>query len=309
MKAIFRIIFLTALLSGFVYSQTATVTAPKITITNGDTLVTIPIYVTNFNGLNAVSIRIKYTDSVLSWRGASNWGTASGTTNLALAQDGVLTIGIISIAQINIGSTKLADLTFRYNGGWTNLVFDTVASSLNDAKSNKINAGFSNGFVRPQGFKVSGSVLYNNSTNTPLSGVSIFLKNGDALLDSAVTDNSGNYSFSAVPNGTYSLQTACYKNWGGVTSTDALIMRRYIASLITLDDLFVKAADVNGSGTVSSTDALIVRRRITSAISSFSIPDWVFSSPSTVSINNADVILNFKGVCAGDVNGSNTLSN
>ena len=152
-------------------------------------------------------------------------------------------------------------------------------------------------------FELSGAVTYNNAAESPLANVSVYLSAGGDTLKT-VTDASGNYTFLNVNPGTYILTATKSDDWGGVNTTDALMAARYFSNLITLDSLQLKAADVNNNGQVNSTDALMIARRYVNMINSFSKPEWVFSTPITVTITNTSITQNIKGMATGDVNKS-----
>lgn len=505
------------------YAQIS-VTVGSVTVLPTDTLVSVPINVTNFNGIGAISLKFKYTDSVLSWRNAENWNTGSMATNIAYANNGVASISVFSLSPINIGSGKMVDLKFRFNGAKTNLNFDIASCEISDTLGNVLQASYTNGWVKsqftislssspayggittgagsyyygdtdtvkavanngfiftnwtegqtvvstspnygfvvtanrtltanftqaqytittssnpaaggtttgggtfiygvtdtvkaianngytftnwtegqtvvstnanygfvvtanrnltanftqiqytistssnpaaggtttgagtftygqndtvkavanngytftnwtegqtvfstsanygfivtanrtltanftlnqPTTFKVSGTLTYDNSANTPLTATKVYLKNAAAIIDSAVTDTAGNFVFRSVANGSYTLDASCTKEWGGVNSTDALNIRKYQVGTYVLEGLRLKAGDNNGNGAVNSTDALNIRKRLASLIAAFTVPDWTFDTPAVV-VNGVDVVQNFKGICIGDVNGS-----
>lgn len=151
--------------------------------------------------------------------------------------------------------------------------------------------------------KVSGRVLYNNSASAPLPGVKVFLKTGNVVTDSTVTDNSGVYVFNNVYDGIYQLTFQSDKPVNGITSTDALLIRRYTVGLISLSGLQQQAADVNGSNIVNSTDALQIRRFVVGQINSFTNGNWIFESP-TITVSGTDLSKDIMGNVVGDVNGS-----
>lgn len=451
MKIYFKILLLILFGIGISYAQIS-VTVGSVTLSQSDTLATIPINVTNFNGIGAISLKFKYTDSVLAWRSAENWNTGNQATNIAYANNGTASLSIFSLSPISIGNSKMVDLKFRFKGGQTNLEFDIASCEISDTLGNVLQATYNNGWVKsqhiitlinnpaffgtstgggtfyygtvdtikatpsigfkfdnwtegstvisseptyiftvttdrtltanfsmaqytittssnpanggttsgagtfiygqsdtvkavansgyafvnwtegqtvvstspnygfpvtadralvanftinqPTTFKVSGILTYDNTSNTPITSAKVYLKNATAVVDSAVTDTAGSFTFSSVANGTYTLDASCSKEWAGVNSTDALNIRKYQVGLYILEGLRLKAGDNNGNGSVNSTDALNIRKRLASLITSFAIPDWVFETPSVV-VNGADVVQNFKGICVGDVNGSN----
>ena len=154
------------------------------------------------------------------------------------------------------------------------------------------------------GNSISGLLIYANASATGLSNAKVYLYNGTAVFDSTFTDANGAFVFNAKPNGNYTLSASCNKTWGGVNSTDALLIRKYLAGTSSLDSLQAKSADANGSSSINSTDALLIRRRVTGIDSTFKIGDWVFDNPAVV-VNNLNITQNIRSLCTGDVNGSN----
>ena len=152
---------------------------------------------------------------------------------------------------------------------------------------------------------ISGTIKYQNNANTPLNNVLVYLKNGNGttVLDSLYTNQNGEFNFGYKPKTTYQIEAYSDLTWGGVNSTDALLVRRATIGLSTLNRLQTNAADVNNSKTISSLDALNIRKRMVGDINSFQINDWVFTKDTLVLAQN-DVVHNKKALCAGDVNGS-----
>jgi hypothetical protein len=309
MKRILTFILAAFFAISYSYAQ-ITVTVGAMSISATDTLVIVPVNVTNFTNISAVSLKINYKNSSLTWIEARNWNTSGSTIAMAFGQNGVASISAFDLTPINIGTGKLVDLVFRYNSGATKLTFNTKASDITDFSGASKVVTYTNGYVKTPlaGFDVKGVLTYDNASGTPVQGATLYLKdNTSAIIDSVVSDASGNYDFTIVDNGTYTLDGSCSKSWSGVNSTDALNIRLFLAGSITLSDIRQKASDVNGSNSINSTDALTIRRRLASMVDSFSIPDWVFETPS-VTVNSADVTQNIKTLCTGDVNGSNTPS-
>jgi hypothetical protein len=151
---------------------------------------------------------------------------------------------------------------------------------------------------------ISGTVKYQNNANTPINNVLVYLKNTNGtVLDSLLTNQSGEFNFGYKPKTTYQIDAYSDLPWGGVNSTDALLVRRATIGLSTLNRLQSNAADVNNSKTISSLDALNIRKRMVGVINSFQINDWVFTKDTLVLAQN-DVVHDKKALCAGDVNGS-----
>jgi len=158
--------------------------------------------------------------------------------------------------------------------------------------------------------EISGLVTYNNSQGTPLDNVKMYLKQDGVKVDSVVTTVNGYYKFSGKASGSYSLSGSCQKTWAGVNSTDALKVELHFVGLNPISiPLRISAADVTGSGNINATDALKIKRRFVGIDPNFTIPDWLFEIPeggTTISLDNSNLNQDIWGICAGDVNGSNT---
>jgi Secretion system C-terminal sorting domain/Dockerin type I domain/Carboxylesterase family len=152
---------------------------------------------------------------------------------------------------------------------------------------------------------VNGTLTYDNTASTPMTNTTVNLVSAGATIASVTTSSTGGFSFSNVPNGTYSLSFSTSKPWGGVSSTDALQVSRHTAQVALLSGIRLTAADVNASNSVTSTDALQISRRVAQQIASFTAGNWRYGNPS-ITVNDNTVTSNVKALCTGDVNGSGT---
>ncbi|MEI6694996.1 MAG: dockerin type I domain-containing protein [Bacteroidota bacterium] len=151
---------------------------------------------------------------------------------------------------------------------------------------------------------IAGKASYQNNANTPLNNVVVYLRNiNGSVMDSVNSNVSGDYDFGLKSKTTYLIEGYADFPWGGVNSTDALIVRRQVVGLSAFDSLQTKAADVNNSGIISSADALLIRKRIVGEINTFPINDWCFLR-DTVKVEKFNINHTIKSLCAGDVNGS-----
>src|SRR5690606_15778952 len=124
---------------------TATIGSAQASV--GDT-VSVPINVTGFSNVGAVSIKINYDSSVLNFIGTEN-APVTFTTNAA---GGVISLGwfdATASSPINIASGKLHDLKFVYNGCTSNLTFNTAQSEIADGVGSVIPTTFNDGIVSP----------------------------------------------------------------------------------------------------------------------------------------------------------------
>lgn len=153
---------------------------------------------------------------------------------------------------------------------------------------------------------ISGTVTYQNNANTPVSNALVYLRQNDGTkIDSVSADQNGAYDFGYKPQKNYLIDAFSDFPWGGVNSTDALLVRRATIGLSYLNRLQDSAADVNHSNSISSTDALLIRRRVVGQIDNFQINDLVFLK-DTVVVSDSNITHDIKTLCAGDVNGSFT---
>jgi len=164
-------------------------------------------------------------------------------------------------------------------------------------------------------------ILMGNNANC--DSISVYLMQGNVVVDSTCPDASGNYSFTNLDNGNYTLKSVPHKKWGGCNSADAnAIMRNFVhLNNFYLAGIYLNAADVNGSpisnpiGT--ALDALLVTKRFVNIIPTFlpgtyngtTIPppgrvDWASESfPITVT-GTANQVKDILTLCTGDVNGT-----
>ena len=162
---------------------------------------------------------------------------------------------------------------------------------------------------------LKGQLTYDNTSNTPLNGVTLKLLQGGVVKATTITYSAidetdplnpvevpGYYEFSGLNNGIYTLNATTTKAWGGVNATDALLIKLHAISSPLLTGLPLLAADVNLSSIANATDALLVQLRTVGRVGSFAAGNWVFgSSPITISANTT---YNFVALATGDVNKS-----
>ncbi len=165
------------------------------------------------------------------------------------------------------------------------------------------------------GYMISGNIAYANTAMTALDTCTVELFNAadTTLVGTTTTDTLGYYEFPALLDGDYTIVTSTTKTWGGFTTADNLLVKRYLLSLLSLTDLKKRAADVNASNTITSADQLTIGRRLLSLLTSWPAPDFVFdgmfgvppvNSGYPVNVSGSDVVQDIESLCSGDVNGS-----
>jgi len=137
-----------------------------------------------------------------------------------------------------------------------------------------------------------------------MTNTTVYLKQGSTIVSQTTTDQTGYYMFANPPTGTFILSGSTSKPWGGINSTDALLITRHFAGMVTLSGLKLTAGDVNASNFLNSLDGLLVARRFAGIISTVSAGDWVFTKETVIIDGTTGIIKNLKALCTGDVNGS-----
>ncbi|MCX6273175.1 MAG: carboxypeptidase regulatory-like domain-containing protein [Bacteroidetes bacterium] len=160
----------------------------------------------------------------------------------------------------------------------------------------------------PCGSALVGWVKYKNAGNTPLKNATVFLKQGSTVVSETTTDNAGNYSFNFVPVGDYQLSAASAIPWGGVNSSDGLLILKHFTGLSLLTELNLVAADVDMTGYINAADALLAVKRFVGLQTSFTAGDWAFEKKNITISGPESQTQNLYGLCYGDVNGSYQIS-
>jgi hypothetical protein len=157
---------------------------------------------------------------------------------------------------------------------------------------------------------ITGTVSYKNNAGTLMSNTPVALYNGSTLVTTTTTDANGDYTFSNVYGGSYTVVAQPTKAWGGGNSNDALLILKHFSNIPpALSGLNLTAANPNGIGGVNATDALLVAQRFVNLISSFAAGDWVSdATPVTISVAGTVSGVDVQVLCMGDVNGSFTPS-
>ena len=272
--------------------------------------VNIPILVSKFTGVGAITLKVVFDPSILTFSSVINPPT--GITFTANAVNGVLTLIWFDATGgsnlINIASGKLCDLVFTYNGGTGNVSVSALQSEIADKDGVKLNVSFTGGQVALSKASVAGKTVYASTSAAPLAGMSVSLTPSGASALNAVSDTDGNFRFDNLPDGGAVLKATKTGGWNeAANGTDAFQGARLAAGLGSFSPLQQLAADVNNSGSVNGTDAFLIARRATGLTSSFTRGDWVCEEKSLTIANN-DQSEDIKCLAVGDVNMSYTPS-
>ncbi|HRY33015.1 MAG TPA: dockerin type I domain-containing protein [Bacteroidales bacterium] len=184
--------------------------------------------------------------------------------------------------------TPLADITYFL------VVTDSIGCTVSDHVNITIDLSRN----------IWGYIHYDNAILTPMNNVLVKVKNAqNEVIDSTYSQADGYYNLSDLPNGTFTLHTYTDKPFGGVNSTDALVILKHFVQLQLLTGIRLHASDVDASGFVNAIDALAVAKRFTGQIPTFAIGDWYFEKP-VFSIPASVAQYDYLCLCSGDANGS-----
>lgn len=265
--------------------------------------VTVSVTTKALVNLSALTLKIQYDTTKLSFGRTLNLDSQVADA-LVGVKNGIITVAWDNMTGVNLSDNKLFDIKFFFIGSTlpTPVTFQKSLCELADPSGNNIFSVYVNGSVTP-GLAIKGKVVYSNTAASPISNATVYLSSSAVLLDSTLTNSAGEYSFNGVGNGNYKLISKSTKPWGGVSSTDALLVRQFIAGIRTFDPLQFQAADVNVTNSVTSVDALLIRKRIANPDSTYKAGDWISENPSVV-VSGSSITQNIKMCCTADVNSS-----
>ena len=300
----------------------------------------IPVNVMNFNNMGAVSLAINFDNTGLVFTGLQ--GTHANFNGLMANADGnILRLSWVSANGTGVSMPNWALTTLVFNtldAGTYNLTWnlDPNETEVVDPNGNKkIMESTGSVVTIINCSNISGVIRYNNEGNnppiagapTPLNNVRVQLfKQDKELLDEMYTNATGQYAFTDVPNGNYTLKLSTVKAWGGVNSVDALAIMKHFVGMEYLTGIRLKASDVDYTGFTNVSDALQVSRRFVGQVQSFAAGNWAFETdsirmaqqnlpgpppviipayndPKLIALVN-DTILNIYGLTYGDCNGT-----
>nr|NQU93630.1 right-handed parallel beta-helix repeat-containing protein [Bacteroidota bacterium] len=152
--------------------------------------------------------------------------------------------------------------------------------------------------------QINGKLMYANADSSSMPNTKLYIiTEANVVKDSTTTDINGNYFFTGLSNSFCQFTIPNY--FGGVNSTDALMILQHFAHVINLEGINLLAADVNGSNTVNSTDALFVMKRFVHLIDEFPVGDWIMRPDIyPLILYNDTVQSDLLSLCYGDVDAS-----
>jgi len=201
--------------------------------------------------------------------------------------------------------------------------FVSLTNSLSCIGSSSVNVVINSPGGPP--YTLSGTLKYNNLAKTPMNNVTLRLQKTVPPVDiSTVTDATGNYVFSNLNTGIYTIKVSNnLKPVGGINSTDAGAVNYYSSNYSAIEMMKFFAGDVAGGSGVSllainSSDAIKIQQSFVNA-SSFDREKWSYwktsvqvnsnplVNPGNITVNlSGNTIQHLYAQVSGDFNSSFT---
>jgi DNA/RNA endonuclease YhcR with UshA esterase domain len=284
------------------FSGLAQINVDSIVVLSSGNALPAPQVVTSMSDLTESRlIRLNNLTLVPSSLPSAQWPVsgATGSGRTPRATNGVDTFDIRIDNDVNLFNSPAPTGTFSMIGVGSQ--FDATAPLTSGYQ---LCPRYLQDLVQVVTYSVSGTLTYNNTASTPMTNSLVRAKDSTgAVVGTDSTDATGAYSILALPSGTYTLEGATSKPWGGVNASDALAMNRHFSGSVPLVGLRLGAADVNGNGAVNASDALTTNRRFSGGLTSFSVGNWITERPSVL-VNGANATQDLKMLSYADVNGS-----
>jgi hypothetical protein len=147
-----------------------------------------------------------------------------------------------------------------------------------------------------------GNITYANATSDPLSNCTVTINDG-GVVGMAMTDVNGDYNYSNIADGAYTLTTTCSLPYTYSTNVgDANVVINHILGS-PLTGIFYLAGNVNGDASIDVSDLNLMVNNILGVTAGYPISDWVFED-QPVNVSGGIGMKDYQGLMAGDADGS-----
>jgi len=291
--------------------------------------IAVPVYFTDMPAnVGAVTLNISYDASRLTYLNVSDF-PGVGAANFNMTGNVIRIVWTSSTPWTGISTETFCNLNFHVNGGGQAPIAFVAGCEIatNDMPDPVIvPTAWNDGGVNLV-YKISGYLTYDNDLNTPLQGITVYLKQGDnpypdtipmpVIVTSSITDANGYFEMYA-PNGTYWLDgDKDFPLWSTdwVNVGDIINVQKYVAGVapntigpITPTPpwtLRQKAANVYRNDEINGGDIIVLQKRVAGVLPNpnYTAGDMTFENPAII-IDSAPVVQDLKGISTGDVNGS-----
>jgi len=289
----------------------------------------IPILVDSCYNVQGIHFNMTVSAG-LSLMGVNSLHAALNPASLTVTQSGSqIVIDWFSMTPVSPGSGLLMNLAFLVPQGTSSVVWTAGADSsyYANATSGYLDASWQDAnLFFGNCADLSGNVYYGQMSAGVFSpklmgnmagncdSLWVMLRQGSFVVDTACPGFYGNYHFTNLANGNYSLRAQIMKQYAGVNAVDAQMIQMNVTHInnFYLDPFYLKGGDVNGSGgTPNSVDALLIMYRWVNLIPNYQYPtcspgspDWYSESHPVMINGSANQSQDIIAMCTGDVNGS-----
>jgi len=176
-----------------------------------------------------------------------------------------------------------------------------AASYTYDALGNRLTKALSSGYT------ISGQVSYAKPSGAvSLNNFRLLLKNSEgAMVQTVSTNSTGNYEFTNVSNGIYTISAGTSIPWSpaAVTSYDLYLFQKDINGITPLAAFYRLAGDVDKNQATNPDDLSLIQQRIVGLSTDFASGDWFFDT-GTITVSGSNLVKNINALMAGDADGS-----
>ncbi len=268
----------------------------------------LTVYGTNACGNGTVSSNYAITVNPL----PAASGVISGTATVCKG-DNAVAYSVVAISDATSYTWAYTGADITVTGGTTNSItidFGAAATSgnltvyaTNACGDGTISSNYAITVNDCAGsYTISGTVKYDNAATTAINTQTVELYNTvPALVATTATDASGNYSFTGIADGDYTVTPDIGLAWNHATAMDVTLYKQHILTEISLTGLKLISGDVDGNTSLNTIDLTTDLQRIVAMTSSFAVGDWAYTS-GAVTVSGADETVNISTICYGDAN-------
>ena len=133
--------------------------------------------------------------------------------------------------------------------------------------------------AQAQTVNVTGKYIYHNDSQSPLSDIKVILMNQtNQIVATTTTDSDGNYSFTDIPSGNYSIKASSNKTSHGYTMQDCFSLLLHISGFLPFNNIQLLAADVDNNNIVDRNDLNLMIAAWANPSITFPAGNWKFET-------------------------------
>lgn len=259
-------------------SAQITVKLPNVTVPTNGAQISVPLDVTNFNGIGARSLKISYDPAVLSFQNIPDPIPGNFISN---ASGGVISIGwfvLSPLNPLNSGNSTLLHLNFTHIQGNSDLKFVTGSCSIADTGANTLSITYVNGVVNaaiPPATASLGDFVWRDVNMNGLQDagepglayvtIKLFKASDSSGVAWTLTDTSGHYSFTNITPGSYFLRFYLVDGNTIYKFTNSLVGNSSLNSKVITDSGFTQTFTLSPGDNQTMWDAGVIPKVLNNA--------------------------------------------